>query len=200
MDDNNEEEDLLTSNLSQRRSYYSNNNSRKSSSKSLQHSGQTIINNPNPNPNNNSFSQSHEHPLGIIPPSNIKQHTKYKEVHGRPASDQLNVDNNTNPENPVSHPPTPHQSSRIQSTRKHPSRLNSQSNDYASTQRSFNNDNNTNNGDDPFGKDEEFDQLDVLTKQALHQVKDNISNFKTDVTSLIQDIREKQNQGKCKGC
>ena len=186
---NNEEEDLLSDNLSRRRSLRSNNNnSRKSSSKSLQHYGQSIINNNNNN-SNNAFSLSQhrndEHPIGIIPPAN-KTRTKYKEVQGRPASDQFNssnVDNdNDNEQLNISR-----HSSRIQSSKKQLSRVNSQSNEFMSTKRTIDDNNN-----DTLGKDEEFDQLDILTKQAIKQVKEHVSNFKTEVTSCIQDIRDKQ--------
>lgn len=220
---NNEEEDLLSVNLSRRRSLQSNNNnnnnSRKSSSRSLQHYGQSIINNNN-NSSNNAFSLSQhtqhrndEHPVGIIPPTN-KTRTKYKEVQGRPVSEQqfnqfnntTNVDNdndndndnndndrlNTNMNLNNNNNNTSRHSSRIQSSKKPLSRVNSQSNnEFMSTKRTID-DNNNNNNVDTLGKDEEFDQLDILTKQAIKQVKDHVSNFKTEVTSCIQDIRDKQ--------
>ena len=213
---NNEEEDLLSVNLSRRRSLQSNNNnnnnSRKSSSRSLQHYGQSIINNNNNNnnnnPSNNAFSLSQhrndEHPVGIIPPTN-KTRTKYKEVQGRPVSDHqfnqynntTNVDNdndNDNDNNNDNHFNTNNNisrhSSRIQSSKKPLSRVNSQSNnEFMSTKRTIDD---NNNNVDTLGKDEEFDQLDILTKQAIKQVKDHVSNFKTEVTSCIQDIRDKQ--------
>ena len=213
---NNEEEDLLSVNLSRRRSLQSNNNnnnnnSRKSSSRSLQHYGQSIINNNNNNnSSNNAYSLSQhsqhrnndEHPVGIIPPTN-KTRTKYKEVQGRPVSEQqfnqfnntTNVDNdndNDNNDNDHLNNNISRHSSRIQSSKKPLSRVNSQSNnEFMSTKRTID-DNNNNNNIDTLGKDEEFDQLDILTKQAIKQVKDHVSNFKTEVTSCIQDIRDKQ--------
>ena len=213
---NNEEEDLLSVNLSRRRSLQSNNNnnnnnSRKSSSRSLQHYGQSIINNNNNNSSNNAYSLSQhsqhrnndEHPVGIIPPTN-KTRTKYKEVQGRPVSEQqfnqfnntTNVDNdndndNDNNDNDHLNNNISRHSSRIQSSKKPLSRVNSQSNnEFMSTKRTI--DDNNNNNIDTLGKDEEFDQLDILTKQAIKQVKDHVSNFKTEVTSCIQDIRDKQ--------
>ena len=188
INNNEEEEDLLSENLSRRRSLRSNNNSRKSSSKSLQHYGQSIINN-----SNNAFSVSQhkndEHPVGIIPPTSNTR-TKYKQVQGRPASEQHNSSNgeNDNDNEPINtnQNNVSRRSSRIQSGKKPLSRVNSQSNEFMSTKRTVDDNNDT------FGKDEEFDQLDILTKQAIKQVKEHVSNFKTEVTSCIQDIRDKQ--------
>lgn len=156
----------------------SNNFSRKNS---LQQYGQSVI----------GSKTNEDPPLGIIPSSRKKKRKKPKEIQGLPLNDQINTVNNNN--NNSSGNENDDQPSFVKKTKsKRTSRVTSFANDNNNnnnpTRRSIDDDINT----ETFTKENELYQLDILTKQAIQKVKDNIENFKTDINTFIHELRKEQ--------